>query len=217
MSHLEAVSYLLFAIYLFSFFALTAVASKAAGKSVWLFARGPSQTVPATLFRFAFAGTAFWPLLMVLGLEPFPADPIHTALDSLIGDIIGHLLIAIGACIAVLAQQHMGASWRIGAAEGEQGKIVDTGPFALSRNPVFVGQVLLFVGLFLVLPGIVQGVLTVAILIAVRLQVGIEEKVLSATLGKPYLDYLMRVRRWIGTVPQSTPVQTQNANSGRTS
>jgi protein-S-isoprenylcysteine O-methyltransferase Ste14 len=217
MTAMEAVSYLLFVSYLFSFFALTIVASKAAGKSVWLFTRGPTQTLPATLFRLAFAGAAIWPVLLALGLDPFPSDPIRAALDGLVGDIIGHLLIAIGACVAVLAQQHMGASWRIGAAEGEQGKIVDTGPFALSRNPVFVGQVLLFVGLFLVLPGIVQGVLTVAILIAVRLQVGIEEKVLSATLGKPYLDYLMRVRRWIGTVPQSTPVQTQNANSGRTS
>jgi protein-S-isoprenylcysteine O-methyltransferase Ste14 len=77
----------------------------------------------------------------------------------------------------------MGASWRIGAAEGEQGAIVDTGPFAVSRNPVFVGQALLFVGLFLVLPGSVQGMLTVAILIALRLQVSIEETVLSATLG----------------------------------
>jgi protein-S-isoprenylcysteine O-methyltransferase Ste14 len=217
MTAMEAISYLLFVIYLFSFFALTIVASKAAGKSVWLFERGPSQTVPASLFRLAFAGAALWPVLLAMGFDPIPNDPVRVALDGLAGDIVGHLLIAIGACLAILAQQHMGASWRIGAAEGEQGTIVDTGPFAFSRNPVFVGQVVLFVGLFLVLPGIVQGVFTLAILLAVRLQVGIEETVLRAALGQPYADYLMRVRRWIGTVPQATPMQTRTPNSESTS
>jgi protein-S-isoprenylcysteine O-methyltransferase Ste14 len=207
MNAVEGVSSALIVIYLVGFLVLTAVASRAAGKPVWLFTRGPSQALPATLFRLAFVGAVIWPLLLATGLDPLPRDPIRAALDGWLGDVIGLLLIAVGAFIAILSQWYMGASWRIGAAEGEQGAIVDSGPFAISRNPVFVGQILLFVGLFLVLPGIVQGALTLAILIAVRLQVGIEERVLRVALGAPYVAYLKRVRRWIGTVSQPTSIR----------
>jgi protein-S-isoprenylcysteine O-methyltransferase Ste14 len=199
MTALEAVSYLFVWIYLLSFLALTAVAQREAGRSVWLFGRGKEkQTLPALLFRFAFIGAAVWPLVRLI-VGDFPTnDPIRAALDGKWIDVLGSGFIAVGACVAILSQRHMGASWRIGAAEGETGPIVDDGPFALSRNPVFVGQALLFVGLFLVFPGVVSLTLTAALLIAIHLQVTIEERVLAATLGEPYLDYMHRVRRWVG-------------------
>jgi protein-S-isoprenylcysteine O-methyltransferase Ste14 len=199
MSTLEAVSYVLVWVYLLSFLALTSVAQREAGRSVWLFGKGKEkQTVPAMLFRLAFVGAAIWPLIR-LATGDLPADdPFRATLDGEWIDVLGHALIAVGACIAILSQRHMGASWRIGAAEGETGAIVDDGPFAISRNPVFVGQVLLFVGLMLVFPGVVQGALTAALIVAVNLQVRIEERVLAASLGEPYLEYSRRVGRWIG-------------------
>lgn len=200
MTHMEAVSFVVLLIYLFSFLMLTAASAKATARSPWIFSKGAiSQTVPATLFRVSFVGAALWPLARWLFGDPITNDPIRAALDGTIGDIVGHTLMAVGACIAIASQLHMGASWRIGAAEGEIGRIVDTGPFAVSRNPVFVGQVLLFGGLFLVLPGIVQVVLTAALIVAVHLQVRIEEVVLARDLGAPYVAYCKRVRRWIGT------------------
>ncbi|MGL6181946.1 MAG: hypothetical protein ACRC2G_07225, partial [Aestuariivirga sp.] len=140
MTALEGVSYALFAVYLLSFFGLSAVAARQAGRSIWLFNTGPaSQTLPATLFRVAFAGAALWPLIRSLTGDLLMVDPVHDALDGIVPDIIGHLLVAIGACVAAASQMHMGASWRIGAAERETGALVDDGPFAVSRNPVFVG------------------------------------------------------------------------------
>ena len=199
MTALEGVSYALFVVYLLSFFGLSAVAARQAGRSIWLFNTGPaSQTVPAMLFRLAFAGAALWPVIRSLAGDLVTRDPVHDALDGIVPDIIGHLLVAIGACIAAASQMHMGASWRIGAAERETGALVDDGPFAISRNPVFVGQMLLFAGLFLVFPSMVQGALTAALMIAVVLQVQIEERVLAATLGAPYADYSRRVGRWLG-------------------
>lgn len=202
MSALESISYLLVAVYLLSFFALTAVAQRAAGRSVWLFGRGTEkQTLPALLFRFAFAGAALWPLIRLTTGDVPENDPIRRLLDGDWFDVLGHLMIAIGACIAILSQRHMGANWRIGAAEGEVGAIVDDGPFALSRNPVFLGQALLFLGLFFVFPGIVSLALTVALLVAIHLQVMIEERVLTASLGEPYIGYMQRVPRWLGIGP----------------
>lgn len=91
----------------------------------------------------------------------------------------------------------MGASWRIGSTEGQSGAIVDTWPVRRSRNPVFVGQVALFAGFVVARPDIVQLALAAAVVLAVWLQVRVEEKVLERDLGKPYAAYRERVRRWL--------------------
>ncbi|MCP6231918.1 hypothetical protein NL428_27970, partial [Klebsiella pneumoniae] len=64
---------------------------------------------------------------------------------------------------------------------------------------VFVGQALLFGGLLFVLPSLVQAAITLALLIAIQLQVAIEERVLEADLGNPYRAYKQRVHRWLGS------------------
>lgn len=207
MSGMEIASYLMTVVYVISFLTMSAILAKEAGRPIWLFNKGrEKQALPAMLFRLAFAGAVIWPIVLTLVGNPINADPLHRALDGPWVDVLGHLLVVVGACLAILSQRYMGASWRIGAAEGELGPIVDSGPFAISRNPVFVGQALLFVGLFLVLPSLIQGALTLALLVAIVLQVRIEERVLVRSLGQPYRDYQQRVRRWLGTrtTPEST-------------
>jgi len=207
MSGIEIASYLMTVVYVISFLAMSAILAREAGRPVWLFNKGrEKQALPAMLFRLAFAGAVIWPIVLTLVGNPINADPLHRALDGPWVDVLGHLLVVVGACLAILSQRYMGASWRIGAADGELGPIVDSGPFAISRNPVFVGQALLFVGLFLVLPSLIQGALTLALLVAIVLQVRIEERVLLRSLGQPYRDYQQRVRRWLGTrtTPEST-------------
>lgn len=200
MSVMEIPSYMMTVAYVIGFLAMSVILAKDAGRPVWLFNKGrEKQAVPAALFRLAFVGAVAWPIALTLLGNPIGTDPVSKALDGSWFDVLGHLLVVVGACLAMLSQAHMGTSWRIGAAEGELGPIVDTGPFAFSRNPVFVGQAMLFIGLFIVLPSLIQAGLTLALLIAIILQVRIEERVLDATLGQPYRDYKMRVRRWFGT------------------
>lgn len=199
MSGMEIASYLMVVVYVVSFLAMSAILAKEAGRPVWLFGKGRErQGLPALLFRLAFAGAVLWPLWLAGFGNPVRNDPLTAALDGPWFDALGHLLVVLGACLAILSQRYMGTSWRIGAAEGEQGAIVESGPFAVSRNPVFLGQAALFLGLFVVLPSLVQAALTFALLVAIRLQVVIEERVLAASLGEPYLAYKARVRRWLG-------------------
>lgn len=204
MSGMEIASYLMAVVYVVSFIVLSTLLAEEAGRPVWLFGKGrEKQTLPALLFRLAFAGAVLWPLWLAAFGNPVADDPLAAALDGPWFDVLGHLLVVGGAGVALLSQRAMGSSWRIGAAEGEQGSIVDSGPFAISRNPVFVGQALLFIGLFIVLPSLIQAALTLALLIAIRLQVGIEERVLAASLGQPYLAYKARVRRWLGVAGET--------------
>ena len=209
MSPMEIASYLMVVVYVISFLAMSAILAKEAGRPIWLFDKGSDpQGVPALLFRIAFIGGVLWPLGLAIFGNPIKADPLAIWLDGPWFDVFGHLLVVLGACIAIISQRFMGASWRIGAAVGELGPIVDGGPFAISRNPVFVGQAVLFTGLFIVLPNLIQIALTLALFAAIALQVRIEERVLAASLGEPYRDYQRRVRRWIGTRrPRTAPAR----------
>ena len=200
MSGMEIASYLMTIVYVISFLSMSAILAREAGRPIWLFDKGSeNQRLPAILFRLAFIGAVLWPLVLALSGNPVRGDPLSAALDGPWYDVFGHLLVVVGACLAILSQRYMGVSWRIGAAEGDLGPIVETGPFAISRNPVFLGQAILFIGLFIVLPSLIQAALTLALLAAIALQVRIEERVLAASYGQPYRDYQRRIRRWIGT------------------
>jgi len=191
LSKTEIAAYLVTLAYIGAFLALSLKQARASGQPIWIFTRGSrSQRLPALLFKLGFAGSVLWPPVRALlaGEAPF----------GLFSGVPGLTLMMIGAALALSAQRHMGRSWRIGAAEGQSGAIVDSGLFAVSRNPVFVGQGLLFVGLFLARPGLIELALALAVLAAIALQVRIEESVLRRDLGAPYLAYQSRVNRWVG-------------------
>ncbi|HMO67298.1 MAG TPA: isoprenylcysteine carboxylmethyltransferase family protein [Novosphingobium sp.] len=76
--------------------------------------------------------------------------------------------------------------------------IVDTGIFALSRNPMYVAFALIAGGLGLVLDNgwILLGTLP-ALLVVRQTAVLKEEAYLQAKFGEEYLAYKARVRRWL--------------------
>jgi protein-S-isoprenylcysteine O-methyltransferase Ste14 len=76
--------------------------------------------------------------------------------------------------------------------------ILDRGPFRLSRNPLYVGLIILNVGLALLWPS-AWAVLLVPVGVALLFWGAVlpEEHYLSARFGKEYDAYRRRVRRWI--------------------
>ncbi len=76
--------------------------------------------------------------------------------------------------------------------------LVLTGPFAMTRNPIYLGNALLMIGV-----GLAAGMLWFIILAIVaafltqKLAIEREEKHLDLRFGKKYRDYRKRVRRWI--------------------
>jgi protein-S-isoprenylcysteine O-methyltransferase Ste14 len=91
----------------------------------------------------------------------------------------------------------MSDSWRIGIDYDEKTELVDKGIFAISRNPVFLGVVVFYIGIFLILPNTLSFTLVVVILITVQVQVRLEEVYLLETHGEAYQAYKNSVRRWI--------------------
>ena len=76
--------------------------------------------------------------------------------------------------------------------------LVETGPFQLSRNPMYLGMVLLLVGLAVCLGSLSPwGVVPVFCLFISRRFIAAEEQKLRATFGQEYERYASRVRRWL--------------------
>jgi protein-S-isoprenylcysteine O-methyltransferase Ste14 len=96
------------------------------------------------------------------------------------------------------AQLEMGRSWRIGIRERERPKLVTSGLFSISRNPVFLGMIAGGIGLFLASPTVVTMMALTATWLGIQVQVRLEEQYLSSVLGAEYQAYRQRVRRWLG-------------------
>jgi len=76
--------------------------------------------------------------------------------------------------------------------------LVTSGPFSFTRNPIYLGNTMLMIGIGLI-AGIVWFVLLapVAAFVTQKLAIEREEQHLEIRFGKKYRDYAKKVRRWI--------------------
>lgn len=111
---------------------------------------------------------------------------------------VGALLCAGGAVGTLVAQQAMGASWRIGVQQQERTTLVHDGVFAVVRNPIFTTMVCSALGFSLLVPHVLTLLGVVVVVVAVELQVRVvEEPYLRATHGEAWLSYARRVGRFV--------------------
>ena len=77
-------------------------------------------------------------------------------------------------------------------------RLVMDGPFRISRNPLYLGGVILSLGIAVLLGSLITFVFPTALLLILdKLYIPVEEKRLEKTFGKEYLEYKQRVKRWI--------------------
>lgn len=105
----------------------------------------------------------------------------------------GLALVIVGEGLRLWAVGHIGRRSR---TRGEAvGALVDVGPYARLRNPLYVGNLALWAGFGTFgWPAAVVVVPLLALHYAVIVRW--EERQLAAQLGEPYVDYLRRVPRW---------------------
>ncbi|MFC7496193.1 MULTISPECIES: methyltransferase family protein [unclassified Nocardioides] len=76
--------------------------------------------------------------------------------------------------------------------------MIEEGPYRLSRNPLYVGMLALYLGLALLAPTFWGLVLfPVAVLLVHWGAIRPEERFLHERFGTPYDEYAQRVRRWL--------------------
>ena len=75
--------------------------------------------------------------------------------------------------------------------------LVTAGPFRIWRNPIYMGEMLILLGLAQVTYNIWFAILAPVFALAVfKLAILPEESHLEARFGETYLDYKSRTRRW---------------------
>jgi protein-S-isoprenylcysteine O-methyltransferase Ste14 len=92
---------------------------------------------------------------------------------------------------------YLGENWRSGTRQDGEGRLVTSGPYAITRNPMMLLVMAAQIGLFLALPSVFTLVCLAAGLWAVRAQVRVEEQMLEARYGAAYQAYANRTPRWL--------------------
>lgn len=76
--------------------------------------------------------------------------------------------------------------------------LVTTGVFGLSRNPMYLGMILLLIGVGLLLGSLLPFLAVIAFAVLIdRRFVTAEERMLAETFGDEWRVYRRRVRRWL--------------------
>ena len=76
-------------------------------------------------------------------------------------------------------------------------RLVVSGPYAYTRNPMYLGHVIFLTGLTLTLKSWLAAFITVAVSVWFHTRVLGDEAKLIDRLGPPYVNYLASVKRWI--------------------
>ena len=153
------------------------------------------------VFRVAIWTVCVWRVVDP-GIDPllFPFGALNATWIQALG------LLAMAGSFAGVEYVHayMGEEWRSGVPRPDAmvENLLQQGPFALVRNPMFIAVALGQVGLFLALPGVFTALCLVVGLLVLRSQVRIEERALAATFGPVWSDYAARVARWRIAAPR---------------
>ena len=79
-------------------------------------------------------------------------------------------------------------------------RLVTSGPFALCRNPMYLGHLIFLAGLAFSLRSWLGTAVALATAVSLQLRVRRDERRLGERFGEPYLQYCSRVKRWIPAV-----------------
>ncbi|WP_207004663.1 methyltransferase family protein [Trinickia mobilis] len=111
--------------------------------------------------------------------------------------LVGVACLIISLIWVVASQASMGAAWRMGVDADTQTELVTSGPFALSRNPVYLGIRGTMLGQLLVVG--TWPVLAIWLMseLLVQIQVRFEEAHMVRLHAQRYAKYCARVRRWL--------------------
>jgi protein-S-isoprenylcysteine O-methyltransferase Ste14 len=107
------------------------------------------------------------------------------------------LFCAAGLLFLLWSLISFGKSFRVGIDTEHPDKLITTGVFAFSRNPIYVAFASILLGQFLIFSNWIVLIYLCAGIWLFHRQVLREEDYLKKHYGKEYLEYCNRVRRYL--------------------
>lgn len=96
-----------------------------------------------------------------------------------------------------LSLRSFGDSFRVGIDDKNPDKLVTTGIYAISRNPIYVSFTFFFLGIFLIMPTLIFMLIFLLAVLLFHRQVLREEKFLKSHYGEDYAQYCKKVPRYL--------------------
>ncbi len=137
-------------------------------------------------------------LLLSFGLEYLFPLSLKTIIPQTILYVIGGVFLLIGLSILLLTKRQLNRENQPSEPGKPTTKLITDGMFSLTRNPTYLGLVVISLGiallfnapwlLILLIPTI--GIVHIVLIVP-------EEKYLAEKFGEAYEKYAARVRRWI--------------------
>lgn len=143
---------------------------------------------PFALFYFYLVFAAAFDFPSVSRQQFFNSDVIGWGGAGL---CLAGILLLLGSLVS------FGQSFRVGIDTENPDRLVTSGVFAFSRNPIYVAFALVLLGQFLIFPNWILLVYTAAAAWLFHRQVLREEAYLKGHYGEPYAVYCSRVRRYL--------------------
>lgn len=132
-------------------------------------------------------GVAIAPLLTGYRLFFFPRD---------VWDWVGTITSLFGTALVVLSVRALRKTFTIEAAVKNETKLAKTFPFNFSRNPMYLGGLIMCFSWSLLQRSPLAGVLSVLLVVVLNYKVKTEERNLERVFGDEYLIYKSTVQRF---------------------
>lgn len=136
-------------------------------------------------------------ILILIAVQVFLPDVLPILDDPLVLRVLGGTIYSIGMIVAVLGRVQLGGNWsdiEVGRV-GEQHQVVSHGVYGYLRHPIYVGDLLVLLGLQLALNS--WGVLAVAAMAPPVLVRAIQEERVLHDVLPGYQEYVRRTKRFI--------------------
>lgn len=166
------------------------VADRRAGVPARLTPHLGLQVAASVLLFFAFALLLLRPNLRGLAAAVTPQN-------ALLGTL-GALLAVAGVAWAIWARLMLGLNWSgLVMQVKERHELVQTGPYAIVRHPIYTGILAAVLGTALTLGKLASYLAVAAALVALLTRVEIEERMMAAEFGEAHAAYRRRTRKLI--------------------
>jgi protein-S-isoprenylcysteine O-methyltransferase Ste14 len=139
------------------------------------------------------------PVLVAIALQLVVPISLPRGSLTLVLQLAGAILIVVGVSLAVLARRELAQYSQPTDPGLPTSKIISTGVFSISRNPLYLGGVFMLAGISLALnlPWVL--ILLLPSLVACHyILIAPEESYLASKFGNQYRMYTATVHRWIG-------------------
>lgn len=154
-------------------------------------AGGQKPTVMAPVARWGM-------LLQGVGFGFACIHPPFLAPPSPIRVVIGAVLGALAVITGISATAALGKQWRFDAALNPDHDLIQSGPYAIVRHPIYASMLLMILATALIVSTwIALCVALVFYFIGTEIRIRVEENLLIARFGNVYEDYRRRVSAYL--------------------